>query len=296
MLADKTESLRRSSLSLDGLSIGDAFGEAFFGVEGMAERRIVERSLSPAPWRYTDDTEMALGIVDVLRSRGTIDQDDLVDAFVTRYVKNPARGYGRGARTILEQIRDGMPWRTAAARAFDGQGSMGNGGAMRVAPLGAWFAGDMGAVVRHARASAEVTHAHPEGQAGAVAIAVAAAWACTRNPKHGADRLFETVLDATPHGQTRDGISRAVHVPHSDPPRKAAAILGNGSRVTSPDTVPFTIWCAARHLDNYVEAMWSTVSALGDRDTNCAIVGGIVALSAPGTVPEAWRDSREPLK
>jgi ADP-ribosylglycohydrolase len=39
---------------------------------------------------------------------------------------------------------------------------------MRVAPLGAYFADDLGEVARQALASAEVTHAYADGQAGAV--------------------------------------------------------------------------------------------------------------------------------
>jgi hypothetical protein len=42
--------------------------------------------------------------------------------------------------------------------------------------------------------------------------------------------------------------------------------------------------------------MWTTVAGLGDRDTTCAIVGGIVALSAaPATIPSTWVAAREPL-
>ncbi len=47
---------------------------------------------------------------------------------------------------------------------FSGLGSFGNGAAMRAAPLGAWFAGDVETVIQQAILSAEVTHAHPEGQ------------------------------------------------------------------------------------------------------------------------------------
>lgn len=54
-------------------------------------------------------------------------------------------------------------------------GSMGNGAAMRVAPIGAYFADDLDKVLSHARASAEVTHGHREGIAGAMATAVASA-------------------------------------------------------------------------------------------------------------------------
>ncbi|HEX9595880.1 MAG TPA: ADP-ribosylglycohydrolase family protein, partial [Anaerolineales bacterium] len=60
------------------------------------------------------------------------------------------------------------------------------------------------------------------------------------------------------------------------------------------DTVPFCLWSAAHNLDNYEEALWQTVAGLGDRDTTCAIVGGIVALSS-GNVPLAWVRRREAL-
>jgi len=39
-----------------------------------------------------------------------------------------------------------------------------------------------------------------------------------------------------------------------------------------------------------------TVSGLGDRDTTCAMVGGIVALSAgAASIPDAWVAARELL-
>lgn len=52
-------------------------------------------------------------------------------------------------------------------RLFYGQGSYGNGAAMRVAPLGAYFADDLALATQQARLSAEVTHAHAEGLIGA---------------------------------------------------------------------------------------------------------------------------------
>jgi ADP-ribosylglycohydrolase len=48
---------------------------------------------------------------------------------------------------------------------------------MRIAPLAAYFAEDgLEKVVEQAALSAAVTHAHPEGIAGAVAAAVAGAY------------------------------------------------------------------------------------------------------------------------
>ncbi len=73
-------------------------------------------------------------------------------------------------------------------------------------------------------------------------------------------------------------------------------LLGNGSGVSAQDTVPFALWCAAQHLDDYEAALWLTASGLGDIDTNCAIVGGIVVMSTGlEGVPRSWLLSREPL-
>ena len=57
-------------LSLDGLSVGDAFGELFFGEYGRAffRRTPCDTSgadLPPGPWPWTDDTHMALSVVGV---------------------------------------------------------------------------------------------------------------------------------------------------------------------------------------------------------------------------------------
>ncbi len=295
--ADVSERRARAHQSLAGLSVGDAFGERFFLPPTTALEKVRRREVPPGPWGYTDDTEMALSVLQVLEEHGRVEQDALARLFGARYRDNPHRGYGGTAHDILQAIHEGQPWRRVSAQVFGGTGSMGNGGAMRVAPLGAWFADDLERVVAEARASAEVTHFHPEGQAGAIAIAVAAAWAShwprTRAP---ATQLFEAVLAHTPPGATRRGLVKAQALALDTPPPQAAEALGNGSRVISEDTVPFSVWCAARHLDNFEEALWSTVSGLGDRDTTCAIVGGLVALSAgPGAIPEAWLAAREAL-
>jgi ADP-ribosylglycohydrolase len=291
----------RVHLALDGLSVGDAFGQQFFDPTNAKRLFGPRREPPPAPWFYTDDTEMALAVAEVLDDLGSIDQDYLARLFAIRYNNEPQRGYGATARQILAAIGRGESWRRAAPAAFDGQGSMGNGAAMRVAPVGAYFADDLARVVAEARASAEVTHAHSEGVAGAIAVAVAAAVAWRERARVGADDLraefFQTVLAHTPAGLTRRGIERAAVLSPGLSVATAASLLGTGLNITSQDTVPFALWCATRHLPNLVDALWTTVSGLGDRDTTCAIVGGVVALAAGRqAVPEDWLGVREPLR
>ena len=79
-------------------------------------------------------------------------------------------------------------------------------------------------------------------------------------------------------------------------PRSAAASLGNGRYISAPDTVPFCLWIAAKHLDDFETAFWDTACVGGDIDTTCAIVGGIVA-SRVGLagIPAAWLKRCEAL-
>lgn len=282
------KSLDNMQLSLDGLSIGDAFGELFFFRSPVP---VPLSELPKGPWRWTDDTHMALSIVETLKKHGRIDQDYLAGAFARRYLDQPYRGYGGGAIALLRRIARGDDWRDFAPRLFGG-GSYGNGAAMRIAPLGGYFSGDPARAAKEAKLSAEVTHAHPEGQAGAMAVAAAAAIAAGSNSPEGREFL-KTVLEFIPDGMTREKIIEAVEIPPKhffDAVRK----LGTGRDVSAQDTVPFCLWNAAYHLHDFEGALWQTVRGLGDRDTTCAIVGGIVALSV-GRVPPDWRERCETL-
>ncbi|WP_228000351.1 ADP-ribosylglycohydrolase family protein [Nocardia australiensis] len=287
--------------SLDGLSVGEALGQQF-PVMGRSIPDILAGNLPAGQWDWTDDTEMACTLVAELGRHDGIDQDRLAARFAAQW--EPRRDYGFATVGTLRQIRDGVHWRVAAAAAFGGQGSCGNGAAMRVAPLGAYYAGDPEKVVAEAVRSAQVTHLHTEGVAGAVAVALAAG-----QPAHArvtgtplAPREFITaVIDRLGDGEMSQRVRRARALLGA-PTHEAVQVLGNGSRVTAQDTVPFTLWVASTHLDDYPAAIATCLAADGDIDTTSAIVGGIVAAhtgrgSRPGRigVPEAWVATREPL-
>lgn len=119
LLHDQDERMTRASCSLEGLSIGDAFGEQFFHQPDLTADRIASHTLPLPPWPYTDDTQMALSIVSVLRQYGTIEQDRLMESFAEQY--DPSRGYGPSLHRLLRSIRAGNPWREATAEQFAGQ-------------------------------------------------------------------------------------------------------------------------------------------------------------------------------
>jgi len=145
-----------------------------------------------------------------------------------------------------------------------------------------------------------VTHTHPEGVAGAIAIAVGAALAWQLKDKSVDEQkrfFFEEILRLTPKSEVQSKILLASHMTTEIPIDDVAKALGNGSLVTAPDTVPFCIWIAAHHLDNFKKALAETIRVGGDCDTNAAIVGGIVALSAGrDSIPPDWINARERTK
>jgi hypothetical protein len=94
---DHAARVARARLSLEGLSLGDAFGDRFFVPPDLISFFLDNRALPGAPWLYTDDTVMALSIVELLELHGSIDPDLLARAFAAKYVADPDRGYGGDA-------------------------------------------------------------------------------------------------------------------------------------------------------------------------------------------------------
>ncbi len=233
---------------------------------------------------------MAFSIARVLLEEGRVDQDALAASFAEHF--HEGRMYGPGMLfNYFPSVLSGVPWSAVAGGLFGGSGSFGNGSAMRVAPLGAFLAEDLEAVVREARASAEVTHTNPEAAAGAIAVAFAAALAARAGDEglSGQDLLAQ-VLAALPASEVRAGLERVYEQGPEAEPLEVVAEVGNGSRVSCMDTVPFALWVAARHLGEFRAGLRTAVGVGGDIDTLGAIVGGILAA---GTglegIPSEWR-------
>ena len=297
-MADSSdERLERARISLEGLSVGDALGGFF----EMATPRRVEtyfenKRLPPAPWRYTDDTSMALSIFLVLRQKQEIDQDYLAESFARRYDRS--RGYGRGARHLLKRVANGDSWHEVERNMFRGEGSFGNGAGMRVPPIGAYFADDLNLAANQAALSSKITHSHPEGIAGAIAIAVATGMAWQFNHEKslpGLSDFIDGILSYVPETEVKRGIRHARDFSTATV-QEAATSLGSGFKVSCQDTIPFVLWCAGMFIDDYQTAIMNTMHGGGDVDTTCAMVGGIVVMfTGKESIPAEWLERREEL-
>lgn len=284
--------LELAKTSLLGLSVGDAFGETFFGETDDISLRVHRRVLLSGTWPFTDDTVMGIGVYNILSWFGTIDQDELAKEFAANYLADENRGYGATARRILRNIAEGGNWIEESHSVFEGMGSAGNGAAMRSGPIGAYFHENTTEVIEQARLAAYVTHAHQEGVAGGIAVALAAC-ICTRYGLNKqplpADTLYDFVIDNMPDSNVRAKIKKAKTLPAAYDIRTIVSVLGNGTHLSADDTVPLALWCAANNTNSYEEAIWRGLEALGDRDTIAAIIGSIVVLSAGAdSIPRHW--------
>lgn len=283
-----------AKLALTGTAIGDAFGQCFFNTRPQIAQWLSQKQLPPAPWYFTDDAIMTIGLVQHLFQHKDIQPDQLAHIWATNYQKDISRGYGGTAHKILREIGEDRPWQEAANEVFSGMGSMGNGAAMRVAPLGAYFTENIPHLIQQARVSAQITHAHEEAQAGAIAVTIAAHLAAYTSLE--GNHWLEQVAKQTPESDTKNKILKSLTLPKSYRIETITHALGNGHQMLAQDTVPLALWCAAHHFDDFADALWKTVSALGDRDTTCAMVGGIVALRVGWEgIPSTWLTATEPI-
>jgi len=233
---------------------------------------------------YTDDTQMAIALAESLLECGGVDEEHLGRTFLAAY--DPRRGYGSGTRAVMALIREGVPVADAAVRAFNGDGSLGNGAAMRVAPVAVRYVHEHEALLDAARRSARVTHAHPVGIDAAV-VQAAAVGAALR----GEDALRAACATATTP-QVRRGLTAAgLLLAELPPPDTVAAALGNGS--TGHESVPAAVYAAAAY-EHFEQAVSFAVRCGGDTDTIGAMAGAITgARTGASAIPSRWLDALE---
>ncbi len=255
---------------LFGLAIGDALGGKFEAQspEAIRSRFSSTEQLINYPqdeiW-YTDDTQMAIGICEALIERGEIVEEVLCRAFVTNYV--PSRGYGRGARAVLDAMEEGNDYSAVAETYFPG-GSLGNGAAMRVAPVGLLFRNDRQRLWEQARLSALPTHLHPLGIEGAQLLALATAL-CSQMTAFDHDHFFDELIGVCESGAFRDQLKIARQIKTPDDLTR----LGNG--IEALYSVPTAIVSFALEPNSYKKTIGNVIFLGGDTDTIAAMAGAL---------------------
>jgi poly(ADP-ribose) glycohydrolase ARH3 len=276
-----------------GSGLGDAIGE-------MAFRARDEAGLRPRIARrqtlvYTDDTAMAIGLAESITQAGGLDPQHLGDTFRTNFRREPWRGYASGPPTVFAMVEQHkMAYTEAAQGLFGGQGSFGNGAAMRIVPVGLFYH-DAPDLYDKVRQSATVTHAHPIGVDGAAVLACAIAQAVRLDPQEPfpVEDFSQRLVDFARTPEVREKMALARNLAAGGVPALNAALL-LGQSVAVHESMPFAIYAFLRHPSSFESCLFCAILNSVDRDTvgamACAVSGAYLGVAA---IPREWREKLE---
>lgn len=275
----------RARGALLGTFAGDALGMPFEGEPPPAiPARLEMLDARLGRGTHTDDTQMAIALAESLLDMDGIDEDALGRAFVSAC--DPQRGYGSGTRAVLALIARGVAATDAAARVFEERGALGNGAAMRIAPVAIRYAHDCSRLRDAARRSAHVTHAHPIAIDAAVVQAAAIGAALRDEDPLAAARAAA----ATP--ELGDALERAAGLLDQAPAAATVAeVLGNTA--SAHESVPTAVYAAVAN-PRFEDAVSFAIRCGGDTDTIGAMAGAIAgARETASAIPARWYDVLE---
>jgi ADP-ribosyl-[dinitrogen reductase] hydrolase len=277
-----------------GAAVGDALG---LPREGLSRRRAA-RLYGPGPLRHR-----------FLLGRGMV-SDDAEHACMTAQALLVAGGdETRFARSLAWRLRGwlasmppGVGWGTLRAifklwlgfpPGRSGVASAGNGPAMRAPILGAYLARTPDRIAPFVRASTRLTHRDPRAEEGALAIALAAAYAVERRPDEiDATTLLGEIRAHVTVEALRDALDTvAEHLARGASAVALASALGSERGVTGfvLHTVPAALFCWLANPGDIRQCVEEVIGLGGDADSTGAIVGALAGATAgAGAIPEQW--------
>lgn len=245
-----------------GLALGDALGAPF---EGSPRG---EKSLTHLPplLRYTDDTEMAIGVAESLTARRGFDSEDMAGRFIKNF--HAWRGYGPGTIAVLNLINRGTHPDKANRMVFP-QGSFGNGAAMRSAPIGLFFYKSAEKLKEVTHRASSITHGHPLAKEGALLI-TAAVQEIIQGKNAG--ETLEALIRISGMKEYREKLQTIrLLLQKTATPEEVVNSLGNS--VLALESAPTAVYAFLRYGDDYLRCIEFCLSLGGDTDTISAMAG-----------------------
>jgi ADP-ribosyl-[dinitrogen reductase] hydrolase len=289
-----------------GGAVGDALGapiegyvrsdiDEYYGeVRGHLERPRFPVVGMPTPWRgsglrrcYTDDTILALALADSLIDEGRLDLGAFTAHQLALWKPDEdlwlIRGAGHTEINFVKGVAAGFPVGKAATP------SEGCGAAMRVGPLGVFYAHDLRKLVRAATRQAELTHASDYARASSAAIALGCALAL-RGMEPGAGFLEVIARKTRPlcdaFACEAERLARAV-------------VRGDGwpwglpEYSVGPHVAPVALVTYAVHGGDFARCVIEAATFGGDNDSAAAMAGAMAgAYGGVEAIPEELADIR----
>ncbi|XP_053985839.1 ADP-ribosylhydrolase ARH3-like isoform X2 [Hylaeus volcanicus] len=232
-----------------------------------------------------------------------LDVVDLAKKFVKSYYLEPNRGYGPGVVTVFQKLRGNKfsDVLSPAKEQFNGQGSWGNGGAMRVTPVALFCYQNYDKLLDMVRKTTQLTHTHKVGIDGAILQAVAVQQSLLLNPSE--ELNVTNFIDNLIHKMEQiekdeDGLGLSEPQPYkaqldiiktlisesNEGPHEEKVVQKLGNSVTALYSVPTAIFCFLRaqkpitgiETENPLRrAVQYAISLGGDTDTIGSMTGAI---------------------
>jgi poly(ADP-ribose) glycohydrolase ARH3 len=245
---------------------------------------------------YTDDTDMTLALAESINEIGKIDPESIAKHFSLSC--DLTRGYAIGTIKAVVALRAGMPWDQVSRIVFE-EGSFGNGAAMRVSPVGIFCHHDLNDLQEAAIRQANITHAHPLGQWGAVMQATFVGLAVRQSSKQPfkKERMVTNLKEVLWGGpieymKSLNKIEEMVAQGKKLQAREVVRSLGNG--VEAHLSVPSACYIALTYSPDFCDAVRAAISLGGDTDTIAGMVGAIVgAHVGEKGLPAEWIEQLE---
>ena len=279
-----------------GSFLGDAFGVDFEGMSAEMARSHLHVLSEKFLRRYTDDTDMALSLAETMAERGKVDLEDIANKFTLHC--DLTRGYAIGTIKAVRALRSGAAWHQVSRIVFE-NGSFGNGGAMRVSPVGLFYHQSSEDLRKAAMDQANITHVHRLGQWGAVMQAAAVGWAVLQDPRKPLNKgemviHLREVLWPGPmeYQKALNEIEKMFDQAEKLKSEEVVRHLGHG--VEAPRSVPAASYISLAHSLDFLDSIRAAILLGGDTDTIAAMVGAIAgAHVGEKGLPMEWIDQLE---
>lgn len=300
--------------ALLGVLVGDCYG-ASFEFKPVEPTTLLEeiRNLMKSDkvvMKFTDDTAMTKSTCrSLLENKGFV-ASHLARAYSESFFKEPLRGYGQAVKTVFSQLRDShykKPFEPASQQ-FNGNGSFGNGAAMRCCGI-ALFAHknklDDRQTMELVENCSRITHTHLYGINGAILLVQAIRHVLTieddsLEENEFLDHMIKTMSSIedktndytfTEKLRTIKRVVEQLSITGKDVNQKDIVYL-LGNDVSAQNSVPLAIYSFIRgnskfndsyKLDNeFLRTLHWSISCGGDTDTigsmACALSGAYLGV------------------
>jgi ADP-ribosyl-[dinitrogen reductase] hydrolase len=259
-----------------GGAIGDCIGGPYEGLAKPARVGIQHQ------WRISDDTQMTLATCEAITQCGRVDPAVIAATFGQWHKHSRITGIGGATYKALTELNRGGHWVLVGMK---GQRAVGNGAAMRIAPLAFCLDPANPEERKTIRDVSRITHHNEEAYVGALAVALAIRYAW-RGDWDGGRSLIPSIADQLPDSSVRDRLIAIDGCDEISSLRDVADRFGCSGYVV--ESVPLAL-CAAQRLGEMgLSAMIiEVISVGGDADTIASITGQIAgAFIGRGALPK----------